>query len=229
MGFEILARWEHPEQGLIMPDVFIPVAEESGALHALTLHMLKLACQAARDWPKDLSLAINVSPTDLRNDSMIEAFLQILKETGIEKQRIEIEITENAFIGESGDIADTISKFKQEGMSISIDDFGTGYSSLHHLRVLSFDKIKIDRSFINSMHTDPESHEIVKTIVALGKSLGLPTTAEGIEIDDNRDLLNEMGCATGQGYLYARPLPACDVSEFINSFDNSIEADNQVA
>ncbi|MEM7302529.1 MAG: bifunctional diguanylate cyclase/phosphodiesterase [Pseudomonadota bacterium] len=222
-GFEVLARWEHPHAGIIMPAAFIPSAEESGILPSLTLSVLEQACIAAQNWPRDISLAINISPTDLRSEALLSGFLDVLRRTGMESRRIEVEITENAFIEEAGDISNAISQLKEMGVTISIDDFGTGFSSLHHLRVLPFDKIKIDQSFIRDMATNSESRKIVQTIIALGQSLGLPTTAEGIELEQNRELLQELGCSIGQGYLYAKPLKAEDVLAFLNSFEEKLK------
>jgi len=228
-GFEVLARWQHPTKGLISPGVFIPIAEDIGVLRMLTLSILRQACMAARDWPSHITLAINISPTDLSNDAVMQDFVKILRETGISPSRLEIEITENAFVEESTAITDVITKLKNEGVSISIDDFGTGYSSLHHLRVLPFDKIKIDQSFIKDMASNEDSRKIVQTVIALGKSLGLPTTAEGIEVGDNRDVLQELGCTIGQGYLFAKPLPQSDVSGFLDNYQTQIEQTAQVA
>jgi predicted signal transduction protein with EAL and GGDEF domain len=228
-GLEVLARWAHPTEGQIPPDVFIPIAEDMGALRMLTLSILRQACEAALHWPSDIKLAINISPTDLRDSTMMDRFVEILRETGINADRIEIEITENAFVEEAGAIADAITKVKKEGVSVSIDDFGTGYSSLHHLRILPFDKIKIDQSFIKDMATNPDSKTIVKAVIALGTSLGLPTTAEGIEAGDNRDALLDLGCTIGQGYLFAKPLPASDITAFLNGYAKQIEKSAEVA
>ncbi|MCP4183125.1 MAG: EAL domain-containing protein [Hyphomicrobiales bacterium] len=223
-GFEILARWEHPVRGQISPGTFIPIAQDAGILGAITLSILKQACVAACGWPDHIKLAINVSPTDLSNVEMIDNFMQILHETGINPNRIEVEITESAFIEEADDISGAITKLKSAGTSISIDDFGTGYSSLHHLRILPFDKIKIDQSFVKNMTNDSESRAIVEMVIALSKSLGLPITAEGIEHEKNHKLLKELGCTIGQGYLFAKALPAFEVEPFLKNFE--IESEN---
>lgn len=214
-GFEILARWDHPTKGQILPTDFISVAEEIGALKAITISILQQACELAQDWPQHIKLAINVSPTDLHDDTLISHMIAILRKTGFDPHRLEVEVTENAFVEESGAITENVEKLKSTGISISVDDFGTGYSSLHHLRVLPFDKIKIDQSFIKDMATNPDSKSIVEAVIALGKTLGLPTTAEGIEVAQNHELLKELGCAIGQGYLFARPLPHTAVAGFL--------------
>lgn len=221
-GLEILARWEHPTEGFISPEVFVHIAEDVGAMRELTLTMLRRACDAAKDWPENIKLAFNVSPTELRNDVTTDRFFQVLKDTGISSDRIEVEITENAFIEEVGEISEAVAKLKKRGIQISIDDFGTGFSNLTHLKLLPFDKIKIDQSFIRDMASNPESQAIVKNIIALGKSLGLPTVAEGVELGGNRDALLELGCSIGQGFLYAKALKAEDVMPFIQTYHSEV-------
>lgn len=213
-GFEILARWKRPD-GEIYPDVFIPILDQSGDLSLLTMSLLAQACIAARNWPDDIKLAINLSPTDLRDDEVLEGFLLILAETGTDPRRIEIEITENAFIDEAEITTQIVAKLKKAGMSISIDDFGTGYSSLQHLRILQFDKLKIDQSFVQGMIENPESRTIVKTMLALGKGFGIPTTAEGVETVQHLEMLRELGCDLGQGYLFSKPLSQAEVPDFL--------------
>ena len=217
-GVEVLARWEHPTEGQISPNLFIPIAEEIGALRLLTLSILKQACLAALDWPEEISLAINISPTELSDREVMDEFVAIMRETGINPSRIEIEITETAFIEEADAIADAVEMIKAEGVSISIDDFGTGYSSLHHLRILPFDKIKIDQSFINDMTTNADSKVIIQTVIALGNSLGLPTTAEGIEAVETRNMLRQLGCTIGQGNLFSKPLPHNEIEQFLRDY-----------
>ncbi|MEM8811285.1 MAG: GGDEF domain-containing phosphodiesterase [Pseudomonadota bacterium] len=222
-GLEILARWNHPAQGNISPGVFIPIAEDIGVLRVLTLSILRQACEAAREWPSDIQLAINISPTDLRDRSIIDRFMDIFNTTGLTADRIEVEITENALVEEAGSISGAIEALKQEGMSLSIDDFGTGYASLHHLRILPFDKLKIDQSFVKDMATNQDSRAIVQAIIAMSQSLGLKTTAEGIEIGQNAEILQEFGCTVGQGFLYAKALPASEVPAFLENFDRQVE------
>lgn len=221
-GFEILARWNHPQKGFIPPNVFIDIAEDIGAMNELTLTMLGHACFAARNWPEDMKLAFNISPDELRNDATMDGFFKILQETGISANRIEIEITENAFIDEVGEISEAILRLKNRGIIISIDDFGTGFANFSHLKMLPFDKIKIDQSFVRDMGSNANSKVIVKNIIALGKSLGLPTVAEGIELADNRQCLQELGCSIGQGYLYAKALDAKSVPGFLENYETEI-------
>ncbi len=228
-GMEILARWEHPREGFIPPDVFVHIAEDIGAMRDLTLLMLRRACEAAVDWPTHLKLAFNISPNELRSDETMDRFFEILQQTRVSSDRIEIEITENAFIEEVGEISEVIAKLKKRGVQISIDDFGTRFSNLTHLKMLPFDKIKIDQSFIRDMDSNPESAAIVKNVIALGKSLGLPTVAEGIELKENRKTLHELGCSVGQGYLFAKALKGEDVIPFIENYQTEIVYLDKVA
>ncbi len=221
VGFEVLARWEHPTAGIQMPGLFIPIAEDMGLLGTVTLSMLKQACATARGWLGDMRLAINISPPDVADPSLMRRFIALVHEAGIPPEQIEIEITENAFIDDESRVSETLAELKAAGIKISIDDFGTGYANLHHLRILPFDKIKIDQSFVKDMLTNPESRSIVEAIIALAESLGLPTTAEGIEGDDYRQVLKDLGCTIGQGYLFAKPLPASDVAAFLDKFNEA--------
>jgi diguanylate cyclase (GGDEF)-like protein len=210
-GFEVLSRWVHPERGTIPPSVFIPIAEEMGLLGRLTTTILRRACAAARDWPAHIKLAVNISPVDFKNPWLAQEILQTLIEVGFPPQRLELEITENALVVDQEQAMKTITSLKNQGITISLDDFGTGYSSLHHLRVLPFDKIKIDQSFVKTMRDNADSRMIVKAIIGLSGSLGLPTTAEGIETNNNAELLRDLGCTLGQGFLYSKAVPSREV------------------
>ena len=214
-GFEVLARWNHLAAGDISPEIFVPVAEEQGLLGLLTISILEQSCEIAKTWPNHIALAINVSPTDLRSDDLVIKMIEVLNKSGIAPQRLEIEITENAFVDDSKNVNRAVSHLKEQGISISIDDFGTGYSSLHQLRSIPFDKIKIDQSFIKDIATNMESQAIVKSVIALGDSLGLTTIAEGIELGDNFDMLKKMGCKLGQGYLFSKPMSGGAVSTLL--------------
>lgn len=219
-GFEILSRWHHPREGFIMPDLFVSIAEDIGAMQEFSLTMLEKACFAARNWPDAIKLSFNISPTELRSETMMDGFFDILKQSGFSAERIEIEITENAFIDEVGEITEAVARLKKHGVQISIDDFGTGFANFSHLKILPFDKIKIDKSFVLDMGHNENSRVIVQNIIALGKSMGLPTVAEGIEMLGDLDTLNELGCSIGQGYLYAKALDADSVPTFLNNFAN---------
>jgi predicted signal transduction protein with EAL and GGDEF domain len=215
IGFEVLSRWNHPSEGVIGPSIFIPIAEEMGLLRKLTMTVLGQVCDVARDWPAELKLAINISPTDLKNAGTIVEFLDILRSHQMDPSRFELEITENAFIEEIDAVNNIVDGLKQEGLTISIDDFGTGYSSLQHLKSLPFDKIKIDQSFVFDMDKDEESRKIVQAIIALANSLGVHSTAEGVENHNNREELRELGCSFAQGYLFSEPMAADSVLPYL--------------
>jgi diguanylate cyclase (GGDEF)-like protein len=222
-GFEVLARWNHPERGSIPPTVFIPIAEEMGLLGNLTTVILRRACAAGRDWPSHIKLAVNISPVDFKNPWLAQEILQTLIEVGFPPQRLELEITENALVVDQEQAMKTITSLKNQGISIALDDFGTGYSSLHHLRVLPFDKVKIDQSFVKTMRDNADSRMIVKAIIGLSGSLGLPTTAEGIETNNNAQLLKDLGCTLGQGFLFSKAVPSHDVPTLLAILDEQAE------
>lgn len=214
-GFEVLARWEHPTRGAIGPEVFIPIAEGIGLIGDLSLSVMRQAFTAARDWDAGLSLSINISPVQLRDAWLAQKIIKTLVETGFPASRLEIEITESALFDNLPLAQSIVGSLKNQGIRIALDDFGTGYSSLAHLRALPFDRIKVDKSFVGSMLDNPDSMAIVNTIVRLGDSLNLPTTAEGIENAAIEERLRGMGCAKGQGYLYGRPLCAAQVRRLL--------------
>ena len=227
-GFEVLARWLHPVRGSIPPSIFIPIAEETGLLGRLTTKLLRQACTSARDWPRHIKIAVNISPVDFKNPWLAQEILQILTEVGFPPQRLEIEITESALVVDHDQASRTLLSLKNQGVSIALDDFGTGYASLHQLRMLPFDKIKIDQSFVKTMRENTDSRMIVKAIIGLSGSLGLPTTAEGIENVGNADILRDLGCTLGQGFLYSAAVPAQQVPQVLEMIehhaDETIEA-----
>ena len=214
IGFELLARW--PRAGAeIGPDQFIQIAEESGLITDLMLQLLHRGCTEALAWDPRLTIAINVSPVQLKDRWLSEKILAVLARTGFAPHRLGVEITENALIADAENAARTIQSLKNQGVRISLDDFGTGYSSLQHLRMLPFDNIKIDRSFVKSLDRDEEAFKIVRAITGLASTLGLAIVAEGIETAAVADLLRELGCAYGQGFHLGRPLCAADVPGFL--------------
>ncbi|MER2604794.1 MAG: EAL domain-containing protein [Siculibacillus sp.] len=223
-GFEVLARWIHPVRGMISPAAFIPIAEETGLLARMTTVLLRRACLMARDWPAHLKLAVNISPIDFKNPWLAEEILQVLTEVAFPPRRLEIEITENALVVDHEQAKRTITSLKNQGVSIALDDFGTGYASLHQLRMLPFDKIKIDQSFVRTMRDNTDSRMIVKAIIGLSGSLGLPTTAEGIESLNNADVLRDLGCTLGQGFLYSKAVPGDEVPQLLALLDAGLGA-----
>ncbi|HVI97845.1 MAG TPA: EAL domain-containing protein [Sphingomonas sp.] len=214
-GFEVLARWEHPHRGLIAPEQFIPIAEETGMIAELSLSMMRQAFLAARDWETSLSLSINISPCQLRDPWLAQKIIKLLTETGYPAQRLEVEITESALFENLALAQSIVGSLKNQGIAIALDDFGTGYSSLAHLRALPFDRIKIDRSFVTSINDNAESAAIVGAIARLGESLNLPITAEGIEDKAIAERVLALGCARGQGWLYGRPLNRANVRKLL--------------
>ncbi|WP_395645647.1 putative bifunctional diguanylate cyclase/phosphodiesterase [Terricaulis sp.] len=201
-AFEVLARWPHKTRGMISPVEFIPVAEEAGLVDSMFWALLAQACRKALEAPGDFTLAVNISPSQIRDQWFPEKVLRTLKETGFPAQRLEIEVTESAMIGDIQRAKSALMSLKNQGVRIALDDFGTGYSSLFLLRALPIDKLKIDRSFVATLTADRENATIVGALVGLGKALGLEVTAEGIEDSATMDALRAMGCIYGQGFLF---------------------------
>ena len=212
-GFEMLARWQSPSLGLVYPEVFIPIAEEIGVIAELSECLIAQALQDAKAWDPSLSLSVNISPVQLRDPWFSQKLLKLLVEANFPPNRLEIEITESCLNENVGLVRTLITSLKNQGIQISLDDFGTGYSSLSQLRSLPFDRIKIDRSFIGSLDDGKENQTIVEAIMSLGKGLGLPITAEGVESPRLRELLQDLGTFKAQGYHFGRPAPAQDVYE----------------
>jgi predicted signal transduction protein with EAL and GGDEF domain len=206
-GFEMLARWDHPTRGLVMPDSFIGIAEETGAISDLSFSVMRQAFVEARNWDPSVSLSVNISPTQLKDPWLAQKLVKLLTETGFPATRLEVEITETSLFDNLALAQSIVGSLKNQGIRIALDDFGTGYSSLAHLRALPFDRIKIDKSFVTTICENAESAAIVAAITRLGESLGLPVTAEGIETTEIEERLRQLGCSKGQGWLYGRPLP----------------------
>ncbi|MBA4762186.1 EAL domain-containing protein [Sphingomonas sp.] len=206
IGFEVLARWEHPTRGLISPELFIPIAEETGLIADMSLSLMHQAFNAARDWDSSLSLSVNISPVQLRDAWLAQKIIKVLTETRFPASRLEIEITESSLFDNLSLAQSIVGSLKNQGVRLALDDFGTGYSSLAHLRALPFDRIKIDKSFVISLNESADSAAIVNAIVSLGESLNLPITAEGVEDEAIAARLKALGCAKAQGWHYGKPL-----------------------
>jgi predicted signal transduction protein with EAL and GGDEF domain len=206
-GYEILARWPHPTRGLVPPKDFIGIAEETGLIGELTFNILRRACRDALHWQGNPRISLNIAPVQLHDQALPQKILKVLAEVGFPPGRLEIEITENALVEDFDAARLILTSLKNVGVHIALDDFGTGYSSLRHLRELPFDKLKIDQSFVHTMHDSAEALTIVRTIVQLAKSLGLAVTAEGIETSDQAEELKVLGCDLGQGFLLGVPEP----------------------
>ena len=205
-GFEVLARWNHPLRGMVMPDQFIPIAEETGMIGDLSMSIIRQALAEAKDWDHSLTISVNISPTQLKDQWLPQKLVKLLVETGFPATRLEIEITETALLDNMALAQSIIGSLKNQGIKLALDDFGTGYSSLAHLRALPFDRIKIDKSFVVSVVDNVESNAIVNAIARLGESLNMPVTAEGIEDAAIQQRLNELGCHKGQGWHFGRPV-----------------------
>jgi predicted signal transduction protein with EAL and GGDEF domain len=215
VGFEVLARWDSPEHGPVPPDVFIPMAEETGMIGNLSSGILRQACADARSWPPHLQMAVNISAEQLRDARLPATVLGILSESGFAPGRLEVEITESALISDVAAARTALESLQNFGVRVALDDFGAGCSSLQHLRDLRFNKIKIDRSYITNLEQGSERAKLVDAIIQIGGSLSLQTTAEGIEDDANLDWLSGQGCDFGQGYLFGRPMTKEDADSFI--------------
>ena len=216
IGFEALARWENGDSGFVPPDVFIPIAEETGLINGLSDQLFRRACLDAEAWPATFVLAFNVSPVQLRDPTLGLRLLSILRQTGFNPHRLEIEITESALIENIGVAQAVIDQLRKAGVRIVLDDFGTGYATLTQLLSFHLDKIKIDRSFVSRLDKSKDSQVIVRAILGLAKGFGLTTTAEGVEDAGQLAYLKANGCTEGQGYLFSKAVPAADIPALLN-------------
>lgn len=208
IGYEVLLRWRHATLGYISPVMFIPIAEESGAIVAIGEWVLRMACREAAGWNNDCKIAVNVSAVQLAHGDLTEIVSEILATTGLSPSRLELELTETAIVADKVRSLHLIRQIKALGVTIAIDDFGAGYSSLDTLRLFPFDKIKLDRSFMDELDTDLQSKAIMRAVVALARSLDKRVLAEGVETPEQLAILREEGCDEAQGYLLGRPAPA---------------------
>jgi diguanylate cyclase (GGDEF)-like protein/PAS domain S-box-containing protein len=217
VAFEALVRWNHPHRGRISPADFIPLAEETGLIVQLGEWVLRQACVDAAGWPDDVGVAVNLSPVQFRNSNLVSSVKEALEAAGLAPHRLELEITESVLLQSGEATLAALHELRRFGIRISLDDFGTGYSSLSYLRSFPFDKIKIDRSFVSELATREDSMAIVRAVTGLGKSLGIVTTAEGVETAAQFDLLRREGCTQAQGYLFSPPQPAAEVSRMLST------------
>ncbi len=193
-------RWPHPERGMISPAEFIPVAEETGLINALGGLMLRRACMDAALWPDDVRVAVNLSPLQFRTGNLLSMVMDALKQSGLPAKRLELEITETLLLEKSSQVLATLHALRALGVRISMDDFGTGYSSLSYLRSFPFDKIKIDQSFVRDLGANRDAQAIVRSIISLGKGLGVTITAEGVETEAELQLPARGGLPRGTGF-----------------------------
>jgi diguanylate cyclase (GGDEF)-like protein len=220
-GFEALVRWNHPRRGLVNPADFIMVAEATGLIAPMTIQILRTACRQFVDWEerynlsRSVMLSVNISVTHFADSGLVDQIRNIISETGMRPAALKLEITESAVVGDAENAIATLKRIKETGVAISIDDFGTGYSSLNYLHRFPIDYLKIDRSFVEAMGEGNENPQIVRTIIALAKSLNLEIIAEGIETKGQFKKLRRFGCQYGQGYLFSRPLPVSEVEAML--------------
>src|SRR4029077_5454436 len=205
---ETLLRWHHPLRGMVSPVEFIPVAEETGLINQIGEWVLRQACLEAASWPNEIAVAVNLSPVQFKNQNLAQLVVSALAHSGLPAQRLELEITEAVLLQNNDATTATLHRLRELGVRIAMDDFGTGYSSLSYLRSFPFDKIKIDRSFINDIADKDESGAIVEAVTNLGGRLNMATTAEGVETEAQLQIVERLGCTEMQGYLYSRPVPA---------------------
>ncbi|MFY0734545.1 putative bifunctional diguanylate cyclase/phosphodiesterase [Aurantimonas sp. NFXS3] len=215
LGFEALVRWEHPLHGRVQPDHFIPLAEQTGAICGIGAWVLREACRNAVAWGDRLTVAVNVSVDQFRHGTIKADVEDALASSGLAAHRLELEITESLFIDDPETVVAVLHGLRALGVRIALDDFGTGYSSLSYLRKFPFDKLKIDRSFVNAIKDDRIAHGILETILALGRVLNLSVTAEGVENAEQIDILTRMTCNQFQGYYFSRPMEAADLGAYL--------------
>ena len=206
LGAEALLRWNRPGHGMVPPDRFIGLAEDTGLIVPIGLWVLREACRRATTWPEHIGIAVNVSPVQLRHAGFCETVTDIIRETGITPSRLELEITESVLMQDTGETLAILLRLHKLGTKLAMDDFGTGYSSLGYLLKFHFDKIKIDRSFISRLGQDPIAVAIVRAVVGMTEALGIRAIAEGVETSAQADILRAHGCSEAQGYLYGRPV-----------------------
>ena len=217
VGVEALIRWEHPEMGMVFPNEFIPIAEETGLIIPIGEWVLRTACAQMAVWHKagfnELSVGVNLSSLQFRQGDIVKTIKNILATTGLDPQYLELEITESIIMHDVEEAIATLWKLKEMGLKLSIDDFGTGYSSMSYLKRFPLDTLKIDRSFIKDIMTEPNDAAITKATIGLAKGLELTTIAEGIETKEQFAFLHKQGCDQIQGYFISRPVPAEKVEQ----------------
>jgi diguanylate cyclase (GGDEF)-like protein len=216
-GFEALLRWNHPMQGLVSPADFIPIAEEIGAIGSIGGWVLRTACADAALWPGEIKVAVNLSPMQFKSKTLVADIVSALAASNLPAQRLEIEITETVMMNDTATTLETLNQLRSLGVRIAMDDFGTGYSSLSYLRRFPFSKIKIDQCFIREMSEEHESMAVLRAITGLGSSLGMTTTAEGVETLEQLSRLRAEGCTEVQGYFFSRPKPVEEVTSMLQN------------
>jgi diguanylate cyclase (GGDEF)-like protein len=218
LAFEALLRWDDPELGMIMPNDFIPVAEETGLIVPIGEFVLRRACVDAMLWPPSLRVAVNLSAVQFRRKGLVDTVRRALSDSGLPGHRLELEVTETLLVENRDDALRVLKELKTLGVRIAMDDFGTGYSSLSYLQCFPFDKIKIDRVFVSDLPGNQQNASIVRAVAAMGRSLQMRVVAEGVQTDVQADLMKELECHEMQGFLIARPMAAVDINEFLSNY-----------
>jgi len=222
--FEALVRWHHPQRGLVPPAEFIPLAEEIGLINGIGAWVLKTACAEAMSWPSHIKVAVNLSPAQFHSGTLVLDVIAALGNSGLPARRLELEITETVLLHNTDATLALLKELRNLGVRISMDDFGTGYSSLGYLRQFPFDKIKIDRSFVRELPEKADSLAIIRAVAGLGRTLGISTTAEGVETREQLDQLRKEGCTEVQGYLFSRPCPSARIPALLRSLSAATAA-----
>jgi len=217
VGCEALARWKHAERGFVSPADFIPIAEQSGLIDSLGDYVLRKACMEAMAWPEHIRLAVNVSPVQFKSGVFALKVVSALADSGLAAHRLELEITEAVLIGDDEAALKILHELRAVGVRVALDDFGTGYSSLSYLRRFPFDKIKIDRSFINGLTGEEGSSGIVRAVLAMASALKMVTTAEGVETEEQRDMLRQLQCGEMQGFLFSAARTGSDIRRMLDA------------
>jgi diguanylate cyclase (GGDEF)-like protein/PAS domain S-box-containing protein len=229
-GFEALLRWQHPQRGMVSPADIIPLAEETGFIVPIGEWVLRQACADAAKWPTHLKIAVNLSSKQVKSRNLVQAVVNAIAAAGLNPGRLELEITETVLLADTAATLETLRKLQNFGIRIALDDFGTGYSSLSYLRSFPFNKIKIDQSFIRGLSDgSQEAIAIVRAVTQMGLSLGMSTTAEGVETKAQLDIVRREGCHEVQGYLFSAPKPAGDIDKMVDSTDREAEVVPSVA
>jgi EAL domain-containing protein (putative c-di-GMP-specific phosphodiesterase class I) len=231
IGAEALVRWMHPQRGLLFPDTFIPLAEETGLILPLGDWVLETACRQLATWANrmetaHLSIAVNISARQLRQPEFVEKVLEVLKSTGADSSHLELELTESMLVENFDEVVSKMTELRAKGVKFSLDDFGTGYSSLSYLRRLPLDRLKIDRAFVRDILADTCGGAIAQAIISLSRAMGLAVMAEGVESEEQREYLASLGCHTYQGYLFSKPV---QVEAFEKLLDRQASMDHAVA
>jgi EAL domain-containing protein (putative c-di-GMP-specific phosphodiesterase class I) len=227
VGFEMLARWNHPLSGIIAPDVFIPVAEEIGLIGRLSEQVIAEALREAAAWDARIKISVNISPSQLTDGWLAQRIVRMLAETAFPAERLVVEVTESSLFADL-ELARTIAtSLKNQGIRLALDDFGTGFSSLSHLRTLPFDIIKIDRSFVNNINSRRESLAIVRAVTTLASALSVPVCVEGIENEQAFKTVVRLGCAIGQGWYFGKPMTAEQARDLLLAPRRAAETRNE--